>query len=40
MRVGTLTSQSPIVPTWRINRIKSALVYVSTSLSDVNGNPD
>jgi hypothetical protein len=35
---GALTSQCPIVPAWRIDRIKSELIYVSTvstSLSDV-----
>ena len=35
---GLLTSQCPIVPAWRIGRIKSKLVYVSTSLSDISPN--
>ncbi len=38
MRFGALTSQCPIVPAWRIDRMKSELIYistVSTSLSDV-----
>ena len=32
---GLVTSQCPIVPAWIIDRIKSKLVYVSTSLSNI-----